>query len=185
MHLFFSRLRNTTYVSRWTFGRDSSRPQPESLMLKTLLPSVLLLVSLASVARSQDQMSARLTLSVTGVPSSNGYARLRDPFEEISSKSADAARRFAARAANIDEDSPRMCSGRRWKCVLTSALVGAGAGILIGNAIGAEPEYKTEYSIFGPYDRCVAHCQDRHTNASRFGSAGLVIGAGTSFFLTR
>ena len=125
-------------------------------MQKTVLLSVLLAASLTSVAKLQDQMSARPTPIVAGVPSSIGYASPPSPFDEISSKSADAARRFAVRTVNIDDDSPRMCSGRRWKCVLAGAFIGVGVGALVGNTIGADPEYETEYGIFGPYDRCVA-----------------------------
>jgi hypothetical protein len=86
----------------------------ESIMLKTILVSALLAVSLPIAARSQDQIAARLTLSVAGVSSSIGHPTSPSPFAEIATKSADAARRFAARAVNADYEMPPFCTVLRW-----------------------------------------------------------------------
>lgn len=153
-------------------------------MLKTLFISALFAVS-ANSAGAQDQISARLSLTVTGVPSSIAYAPSSHPFAGIASKSADAARRFAVRVANVDDDSPQFCTVRRWRCVLASAFLGAGAGILVGGELAAQPEYQTENTSFGPANKCIAHCNDKGRSAARFGTAGVVIGAAASFLLTR
>lgn len=145
----------------------------------------LLFVGLPNAAKSQDQIAARLTLSVAGGPSSIGHPTSPHPFAEIASKSADAARRFAARTVNTDYDLPPFCTVRRWRCVLAGAFLGAGAGMLIGSALAAEPQYEPENTIFGTVNKCVAHCDDKGRNAARFGIAGIAIGAGVSFFLTR
>lgn len=154
-------------------------------MLKTLLPSVLLAVSMTTAAKSQDHGPARPTSVTIGGPWSIGLASPPDPRDEIASRTADAALRFATRREDTDDDSAGLCAGRRWKCVLMSALVGLSAGTLLGSALGTEPEYQAESTFFGTFDKCVAHCEDKQKNAQRFGLAGLVVGFSASFALTR
>jgi hypothetical protein len=57
--------------------------------------------------------------------------------------------------------------------------------MLIGSALATEPRYEQENTIFGTVNKCVAHCNDKGRNAARFGMAGVAIGAGVSFVLTR
>jgi hypothetical protein len=153
-------------------------------MLKTLLTSVLLAFCLADVARAQDQISARLTLSVTGVPSSMGYATTPNPFKHVWSKPAGAARRFTA-LSHDDGRTSGMCSGRRWKCIVVGALVGGGLGVFIGNAYGDGPKYATGNSLIGPVRECIANCDGHVNNKREFGISGLIVGGGLVSLFTR
>lgn len=154
-------------------------------MLKTLLLSALLATSLAPAAKSQDRGPVRPVPIVAVGPGSIAHPSPTGPLDEIKTRSTEAALRFATRRVDTGNPSPGLCTGRRWKCVVASGLIGGLAGSLLGSALATEPKYEPRTIVFWTVNQCVAHCDDKYRSAQRFGLAGLVIGASASFALTR
>ena len=156
-------------------------------MFRILITCSLVSLSAARIASSQAQppnpsdtgmksssASATENLSVkpdSSLPSRYGIARPPVPVQPIATahKRSGICRRIT-----------------RSKCVDSGALIGLVAGILLGSALGPQPEYQSVNNWFGPFpeQKCVANCAPTHLPIY-FGIGGSALGALAGWLLSR